>query len=300
MEMSVVYDVVIVGGSFAGLSAALQIARARRRVLVVDSGRPRNRFADSAHGFFAQDGRAPSQVLTSARAQLLAYPEVEIVDGHAESAERDGVGFAVTLSDGARFDGRRLILATGITDVFPPVPGLEDRWGQTVLHCPYCHGYELKGDRIGVLATGPAAPELAILVGDWGRVTLFTQGLDPDPQGFEKFLARGGGVETARVLAAEGDDPDTVSVRLEDGRRVELDALFLATELRLCSDLAEQLGCRLADGQHGPIVATDEHKQTSVPGVYAAGDMARISHNATLASADGVTAGIAAHHSLLD
>lgn len=293
------HDVIVVGGSFAGLSAAMQIARARRRVLVIDSGRPRNRFADSAHGFFAQDGRAPSAVLASARKQLLDYPEVEFSDGVAERAERAGQSFSVTLSTGEKFAGSRLILATGLVDEFPPVPGLEERWGQTVLHCPYCHAYELKGDRLGVLATGAAAPDLANLVSDWGRVILFTHDVDCDSEGTRRFLSRGGVIEEMRVIAVQGDDPECVTVCLDGGRSVELDALFIATGLRFASDLAGQLGCRLTDGPHGPIVVTDENKQTSVPGVYAAGDMARVSHNATLASADGVTAGISAHQSLL-
>jgi thioredoxin reductase len=295
----VVYDVIVVGGSFAGLSAALQIARARRRVLVVDSGRPRNRFADSAHGFFAQDGRAPSKVLASAREQLLGYREVEIVDAVAERAESDGDGFSVTLANGERVSGSRLILATGLIDEFPPVPGLQERWGQTVLHCPYCHAYEIAGDRLGVLATGPASAQLANLVSDWGRVILFRHGVECDGIGLRRFLSTGGAVEDARVTAVEGDDPRSVTVCLDDGRALRMDALFIATALRPASDLAEQLGCRLAEGPHGPLVFTDENKQTSVRGVYAAGDMARISHNATLASADGVTAGISAHQSLL-
>lgn len=294
------HDVIIVGGSFAGLSAALQIARARRRVLIIDAGEPRNRFADSAHGFFAQDGRAPSKVLASAQAQLLGYPEVEIVDGKAERAARDGDGFSVALSGGQGFSAARLILATGLTDEFPPVPGLEERWGETVLHCPYCHAYEIEGDRLGVLATGPAAADLANLLDDWGRVTLFAQGVELDRAGMEKFLARGGAMEHSEVTAVEGIDPQAITVKLADGRAVELNALFLATALRQSSGLAEQLGCRFIDGPHGPVVFTDEEKQTSVRGVYAAGDMARISHNATLACADGVIAGISAHQSLLE
>lgn len=297
--MRVTHDVIVVGGSFAGLSAALQVARARRRVLVIDSGAPRNRFADSAHGFFAQDGRAPSAVLAAARAQLLAYPEVDMIDGEATSARRDGDALTVTLCTGETFSGSRLILATGLIDELPPVPGLEERWGRSVLHCPYCHAYEIGGDRLGVLATAPSAPDLALLLGDWGRVTLFAQGVELDSGGVEKFLSRGGKIDQTPIVAVEGDDPESITLTLGDGRNVELDALFLVSRQHLASDLARQFGCRISQGSHGPVVVTDENKETSVEGVYAAGDMAREAHNASLASADGVTAGIAAHQSLV-
>lgn len=159
------HEVIVIGGSFAGLSAAMQLARARRRVLVIDAGRPRNRFAAHAHGFFGQDGKPPAQIVDEAAAQLAAYPTVQRIAGDVRMAERDADGrFHVTLADGSRASADRLILATGIRDELPALPGLAERWGVSVLHCPYCHGYEVSGQRLGVLATHPLSVHQAILI----------------------------------------------------------------------------------------------------------------------------------------
>ncbi|HZF66768.1 MAG TPA: NAD(P)/FAD-dependent oxidoreductase, partial [Gemmatirosa sp.] len=149
------YEVVVIGGSWAGLSAAMQLARARRRVLVVDAGKPRNRFASTSHGFLGQDGRTPAAILDTARAQVLAYPTATLRHDEVTRAVRHGDGaFDVVLASGGRVHARRLVLATGVVDVLPDVPGLRERWGVSVLHCPYCHGYEVADRRLGVLAVG--------------------------------------------------------------------------------------------------------------------------------------------------
>ena len=137
------HDAIVVGGSFAGLSAAMYLARARRSVCIVDAGAPRNRFAEHSHGFFAQDGSTPGTILDTARAQVAAYPTVTFVDGKVASAQSQGSGFGVVLDDGRTLESERLVLAFGLSDELPEIPGLNQRWGRSVLHCPYCHGYEL-------------------------------------------------------------------------------------------------------------------------------------------------------------
>lgn len=137
------YDLIVVGGSFAGLSAAIQAARARRNVLVIDAGQPRNRFAEHSHGFLGQDGRAPGAILDDARRQLLAYPTAKLVNGLADEAAAAGAGFEITTDRGETFGAARLVLATGVRDILPDVPGLAEHWGKSVLHCPYCHGFEV-------------------------------------------------------------------------------------------------------------------------------------------------------------
>lgn len=294
------YDVIVIGGSFAGLSAALQIARARRRVLVVDAGRPRNRFAHASHGFLGQDGKAPAAIIATARSQLLAYPTAEHIAGEATGArQRDG-DFELTLASGATYQAPRLILATGVVDELPDIPGLRERWGATVLHCPYCHGFEVASGRLGVLAAGGTAVHQALLIPDWSSdVTLFTNGaVAPDDAQRAALDARGVRVEEEPVAAVLGAAPHLEGVRLADGRVVALDALFTAPRTRPASALAEQLGCAFDDGPSGPFIRTGERKETTVPAVFAAGDAARPAHNATWAAADGVTAGIAAHQSL--
>jgi thioredoxin reductase len=295
------HDVIVVGGSVAGLSAAMQLARARRRVLVIDSGLPRNRFADAAHGFLGQDGKAPAAILQQAACQLTAYPTVEIVHGEAREVRRDlDGGFTVKISDGRTARARRLVLATGVADTLPDLPGLKTRWGATVLHCPYCHGYEVRDRPLGVLANHPMAAHQAAMIPDWGPTTLFTQGrFEPDAEQLAHLAARGVTVERQPVVELLGDAPGLDAVRLADGRVVAVNALFVAPETRMASPLAQQLGCAFDDGMLGPVIRVDDWKATTVPGVFAAGDAARAMHNATLASADGVLAGVGAHQSLM-
>jgi len=300
------FDAVVVGGSWAGLSAAMQLVRARRRVLVVDAGRPRNRFAHTSHGFFGQDGRTPTAILEAARAQVLAYPTASFREGEATGVvpppEPDG-DFEIALASGSIARTRRLVIATGVVDELPDIPGLRERWGKSVLHCPYCHGYEVAGGRLGVLAVGEKSMHQALLLPDWSAdVTLFTNdAFEPDDAQLAALAARGVRVDRRRVAALVGDGLTLAGVRVTgaDGdETLGLDALFTASRTRMASPLAEQLGCAFDDGPFGPVIRTDEKKQTSVPGVFAAGDAARQMHNATFASADGVMAGISAHQSL--
>jgi thioredoxin reductase len=301
------YDALVVGGSWAGLSAAMQLVRARRQVLVVDAGRPRNRFARTSHGFLGQDGRTPAEILETARAQVLTYPTAEFradeATGAVPAAAAGDGAFEVALASGAAARARRLVLATGIVDELPDLPGLRERWGTSVLHCPYCHGYEVAGGRLGVLAVGETSVHQALLLPDWSAdVTLFTNGtFEPTDVHRDALAARGVRVVSRPVVGLVGDGPALAGVRLDDpegGEVIGLDALFTASRTRMASPLAEHLGCAFDEGPFGPVVRTDARKETTVRGVYAAGDAARAPHNATWASADGVTAGIAAHQSL--
>ena len=293
------YDAIVVGGSFAGLSAAMQLARARRRVLVVDAGRPRNRFAAAVHGFLGQDGRPPFDVLADAAAQLRAYPTVELRRDEALAAREWDGGFAVALAGGVEVRTRRLVLATGLIDELPPIAGMPERWGATVLHCPYCHGYEVAGRPLGVVANHPMSAHQAALIPDWGPTTYFTQGaFEPDEAQAARLAERGVRIERTPVVELLGAAPTLDAVRLADGRVVALAAVFTAPRTRMASALAERLGCALDEGPTGAYLRVDEWKQTTVAGVYAAGDAASPMHNATLASAAGVLAGVGAHQSL--
>jgi thioredoxin reductase len=298
--MSAHFDVIVVGGSFAGLSAAMQLARARRRVLVLDDRRPRNRFAPHSHGFLGQDGKAPAEIIGEATAQLAAYPTARIVVREAGKAERIGDRFVVTQSDGTTLSADRLILATGVRDELPSLPGLEERWGLSVLHCPYCHGYEVGNKRLGVLATHALSVHQAVLVSDWGPTTWFTQGIaQPAPEEAALLDTRNVLIEPTPVVEVIGASPNITGLRLADGRIVAIDALFIAPRTRMASPLAAQLGCAFEEGPMGAVIRVDEWKQTSVPGVFAAGDASSMWSNATFASAAGVAAGVAAHRSLI-
>lgn len=294
------HDAIIIGGSFAGLSAAMQLGRANRSVCVIDTGQPRNRFAAASHGFFGQDGMAPRAMLANAREKVAAYKSVRFVDGAATAAEPDGDGYAVALADGPPLRARKLVLAFGLDDGLPDIPGISERWGQTVLHCPYCHGYEFLSRPLGVLNVMPRSTHQAALIPEWGPTTFFLNGAPmPDAETCADLAARGVKIEAAPVVALEGDAPDLTGVRLADGRLVEIAALFLAPRTRFACPIAEQLGCALEEGPFGPVIRTDGMKLTSIAGVYAAGDITRAMHNATLASADGVMAGASVHQALV-
>lgn len=289
------HDVLVVGGSYAGLSAALQLARARRRVLVLDAGQRRNRNAAHSHGFLGQDGRDPAEIAARGRAELLAYPTARVVDTTAQSAARIDGGFAVTTATGERFEAERLILALGVVDELPDVPGVAERWGRSIFHCPYCHGYELGAGRIGVIATSALSTHHAIMLPDWGPTTYFTRGFEPTPEERATLDRRGVAVDRTPVVRIE----ERATVRLEDGRAPEFAGLFLMPKTRVPGRIASDLGVELEETPTGSMVKTDAMKQTSVPGVFACGDAALMAGSVAFAVADGARAALGAHRSLM-
>ncbi|MCC2963453.1 NAD(P)/FAD-dependent oxidoreductase [Massilia sp. IC2-278] len=291
------FDAIVIGGSYAGLSAAMQLARARRRVLVVDAGQRRNRFAKRSHGFLTQDGTEAAAIADQGRAQLLAYPTVRWLEGKAVQAVAEGEGFRIVLEDGAAVHGRRLVLATGVIDDLPAIEGLAERWGKSVFHCPYCHGYELDEGAIGVIATGELAMHHALMLPDWGTVTLFLNGaFEPDAAQLAALAGRGVALERTPVARIEGE----ADVVLEDGRTLRMAGLFVMSQMRMASPIAAQLGCAMEDGHAGQFVRTDMMKASSVAGVFCCGDMARATGNVAMAVADGAMAGVGAHRSLIE
>ncbi|OWY26572.1 NAD(P)/FAD-dependent oxidoreductase [Herbaspirillum robiniae] len=294
------YDVIVVGASFAGASAAMQLVRARRQVLMIDAGQPRNRFSHASHGFLGQDGTPPHEIMAIAVEQLMAYPSFELVVAHAEHAAADAQGVSVTLEDGRRLRARRLILATGVRDELPAIPGLQERWGQTAIHCPYCHGYEVRDRKLGVIATSPLSAHQGIMLPDWGPTTYFTQGqFEPEEAELRQMQKRGVAIERTPVVAVIGTAPEIDAVQLADGRALEIGAVFVGPRVHMASPLAMQLGCAFEQGPIGPYIRTDDMRQTSVPNVFAAGDAAMVFSNGTMASASGVMAGVSAHRSLV-
>lgn len=291
------YDVIIAGGSYAGMSAGLQLARARRKVLVVDGGQRRNRFAATSHGFLGQDGRAPADIAEDARRQLMAYPTVEWVSDFAISARQEAEGFSLETANGQRYSARRLLLATGVTDELPEVAGLVERWGKSVFHCPYCHGYELEQGPIGVLATSEMSLHHALMLPDWGPTTFFLNGaFEPDPEQRASLAQRGVTLVSERVERIEGERANVV---LADGRVVALDGLFVLPRTRVAGALAATLGCAFEDGPLGAFIQSDMTRETSVPGVFACGDAAMPFGSVALAVGDGVRAGSGVHRSLI-
>ncbi|WP_159912498.1 NAD(P)/FAD-dependent oxidoreductase [Pantoea sp. 18069] len=289
-------DFAVIGGSYAGLSAALQLARARRKVLVVDAGQRRNRFVDEAggtsHGFLSRDGQAPGAIAAEARQQLLRYPTVQWIDGTAEDAALAEAGRFAFRAGGRSVHAGRLILATGVRDELPAVPGLQERWGRSVFHCPYCHGYELDAGAIGIIASGAVAQHHATMLPDWGQATLFLNGAyQPTEEELATFARRGTRVEAMPIARITG----VAEVVLTDGRTLAMNGLFAQPRTHLASPVAEQLGCALTQGPTGAFIQVDAMQQTSVPNVFACGDAARAAGNVAIAVAEGAMAGVAAH-----
>ena len=290
------HDVIVVGGSYAGMAAALQLLRARRKVLIVDAGRRRNRMAAHSHGFLAQDGADPAEIARIAREQLMAYPTLEWREGEAVQAAGERDDFSVRLHDGTEHHARRLLLATGVSDGLPAVEGLAERWGSAVFHCPYCHGYELGQGRIGVIAASPASIHQAQLLPEWGATTFLLNGaIELDEDVTRDLVARGLSIEPTPIARLDGH----ADVVLADGRRLEFAGLFTAPRNAPSTPIAQHLGCALVDTPMGTQVQTADSKETTVPGVFACGDVARMPHSVSLAVGDGAWAGAQLHRSLV-
>lgn len=296
-----IYDVIIIGGSYAGLSAALQLGRARRSVLVIDDGKRRNRFASHSHGFLTQDGVDPALIAADARAQVMEYNTVDWLPARAETAVRisgvevDGGRFEV-MTDGKNHRARRLLLATGVRDILPEVPGLAERWGKAVFHCPYCHGYELNQGEIGVIAGSELSMHHALMLPDWGPTTLLiNNAFEPDPEQLRSLHARGVKIERSPIEAITGH----ADIKLEDGRRLPFAGLFALAPFEMASPIASELGLEFEQGPIGSVIQTDPMKETSLPGVFACGDVARPMASVALAVGDGNLAGAGLHRSLL-
>ncbi|MGD9913245.1 MAG: NAD(P)/FAD-dependent oxidoreductase [Rhizobiaceae bacterium] len=293
------FDVIIIGGSYAGLSAAMPVARARRKLAVVDAGLRRNRFAKTSHGFIGRDGHAPGAIAAEAKAQLLAYPTVEWIDGTAVNAGGEVDAFRVELGDGRRLEGRRIVLATGMEDILPDMPGLKEQWGVGAVICPYCHGYEFQQGALGVLATGPNSIHQALLVPDWGATTLFVNGaIAEDQLPLADLTRRNVAIERTPVVSIDGE-PGQPVVKLADDRSVPLAGLFVATTVRMPDAVIQGLGCATETTRAGAAIKADMMKQTSVPGVFACGDITRGNGSVPLAVGDGAMAGAAVHRSLV-
>lgn len=289
-------DVIVIGGSYAGMAAALQLARARRKILVIDAGQRRNRFAGHSHGFLGQDGADPAALWAEARRQLLAYPSLRWLDGAASGIAGQKDDFRVSTDDGQAFCGRRILLATGVSDRLPEIPGLAERWGRTVFLCPYCHGYELDRGRIGVIATGPMSLHQAQLLPEWGAVSFLTNGaLTLAPEQRDDLQRRGVSIEETPVAGIVGK----AEVALRDGRVLRFAGLFTATRTEPSDPLAEAAGCAMLETPTGRQIGTDDGKQTSIPGIFACGDVARQPHSLSLAVGDGAWAGAQLHRSLV-
>ncbi|WP_299533708.1 NAD(P)/FAD-dependent oxidoreductase [uncultured Streptomyces sp.] len=299
------YDVVVVGGGAAGLSGALALSRARRSVLVIDGGRPRNAPASRVHNYLGREGTPPEKLLAAGRAEAAAYG-AEIVPGEAVSAERLPDGFRVVRADGTAVEARRLLVTTGLVDTLPPVEGLAERWGREVLHCPYCHGWEVRTRAIGILASGPMVVHQALLWRQWSDdVTLFLHTApEPSDEEYEQLAARGVAVVDGEATGLEVRDDRLTGVRLAGGTVVPREALVVQTRMDARSGVLESLGVvPVAMEMGGQVIGTyveaDPMGATGVPGVWVAGNVANLMEQVVGAAAAGLKAASAVNMDLV-
>lgn len=288
--MNNVYDAIIIGGSYAGLSAAMSLGRSMRSVLIIDSGKPCNAQTPFSHNFLTQDGSTPAAIATVARKQVLAYPTVRYITGVAVRAARVHEGFSVQLATEEVVHARRLILATGIQDLLPDIDGLTNCWGISVIHCPYCHGYEFRGKPTGIMANGERAMHLAMLVKNLTPlVTIFTQGSatfnEEELQKLHKHQIQIVETPIKQIIHADGQ---MQALQLQNGSTHRLNALYAAVPFRQHSNIAEELGCELTEPGY---IKINPFQQTTVEGVYACGDNSNMMRSVAFAVASGNIAG---------
>jgi thioredoxin reductase len=287
------YDVVVVGGGTAGLSAALILGRSRRSVLVVDAGEPRNAPAAHMHGYLSRDGMSPAEFLAAGRREVAAYG-VESAEDLVTEAVPDGAdGFHVRLAGGRTVHARRLIVTTGLVDELPEIEGVAERWGRDVLHCPYCHGWEVRDQTLGVIASPVAGAHQALLLSQWSDdITLFLHTVDTLADEDRRRLAAAGVTVVSGEVAGLVVEEDRLSgLRMADGRVFSCAAVFVGPRFAPRDDLLTALGATTSETPLGPYVTVDATGRTSVPGVWAAGNALGPAEQVVNAASAGYRAG---------
>lgn len=293
------YEVIIIGGSYAGLSAAMTLGRSLRKVLVIDSGQPCNRQTPHAHNFITHDGESPLGIRQKAKAEVLAYPSVHFRDGTVTLVSRTQEGFDLVTETGELFTSKKLLFATGVVDLFPDLKGFAECWGISVLHCPYCHGYEVHHQPIGGLANGEFAFEAIKILSNWSAdVSLFTNGKATLSEEHTQILNDRG----INIIEKEIDSIVHQSGKIEyllfkDGSNYPLTALFAKPAFKQHCTIPESLGCEL--NEYG-LLKVDDFQRTTIDGVYAAGDNCSLLRWLSLATAQGTKAGAFINKALIE
>lgn len=293
------FEVIIVGGSYAGLSAAMALGRSLRNVLIIDSGKPCNRQTPHSHNFITRDGETPGAIADKAREQVLKYDTVKFHSGLAKEGVRTENGFEISTEKGDIFSARKLLFATGVTDLVPPLEGFSACWGISVVHCPYCHGYEVRGAKTGILANGDAGVEFAGLVSNWTKdLALFTNGKSTLKEEQNRKLGRHGiPVIEKEILRIEHQAGYITHLVFADGSKHELTALYARPAFTQHCDIPETLGCELTEEG---FINVDEFQKTTLPGVYAAGDNTTRMRTVSVAVAAGTKTGASLNKELIE
>lgn len=292
MEKNKEFDVIIIGGSFAGLSAAMALGRSLRKVLIVDAGKPCNRYTPHSHNFIGFDGEVPGDVAEKARKQILAYPSVQSISDEVLRAESVKGGFEIQLANSGNFTAKRIVLATGLKDEFPAVPGFEECWGKSVIHCPYCHGYEFRDQPTIIMVGKDHALHIAALVHNLTKnLVLLSRDYDSyEPNELASFEQKDIRIYPGTLKAIIHEDGMMKGVILENGNQILANAMYAAIPFKQQSTLAEQLGCAM--NEKG-LISVNAMQATTVEGVYACGDNTNQVRSLAQAVASGGMAGAA-------
>jgi len=285
------FDVIIIGGSYAGLSAALTLGRASRNVLVIDADKPCNRQTPHSHNFLTHDGDKPADITKAAKAEVLKYPTIEFLAAKANSAKQIDGGFSIGVENGENFTSRKILLATGLKDVLPGIKGLAECWAISAVHCPYCHGYEIRNEKIGLLMNGDHAFEMAKTLNHWNKdLTILTNGKSLlTIEQTEKLKTKLIIVVEDEIAALEHKNGYLEAVVFKNGGKINLKAIYVKSEVEQHLNFDEQLGFELTDLK---TIKVDEQQQTTAKGVYAAGDCATLFRSLSMITAAGTMAAV--------
>jgi thioredoxin reductase len=284
------FEIIIIGGSFAGLSAAMSLGRALRNVLIIDSGLPCNRQTPYSHNFITQDGKTPKQIATIAREQVAQYKNVKFYGGTAVRATKKKKGFEIKTQGDDLFYSKRLVIATGLTDIMPAISGFAECWGVSVIHCPYCHGYEVRNEKTGILGNGDYGFEFSRLVSNWTKdLTLYTNGKSTlTTEQAQKLEKNNISIVEKEIQNFEHKNGQIQNIVFSDNSKTSITAIYARPASTQQSDIATQLGCELTEQGR---VKVDGSQKTAIDGVFACGDCSNSSRDIALAVSSGMIAG---------
>lgn len=297
MENNQIFDAIIIGGSYAGLSAAMALGRSLRKVLIIDSGKPCNRYTPHSHNFITHDGAVPDEIAAKAREQVLKYSTVSFWEDLAMEGKQTETGFEIATQSGKIFSAKKLIFATGVKDIFPAIKGFEECWGKSVIHCPYCHGYEFKEERTAILANGERAFHITTLVSNLtDKLVVVTQG-QPDFKEEQLNKLKKNHIEIIEkgVTEIQHQNGQVNALIFKDGTQEKLDAVYAAIPFEQHCKIPETLGCELTEMGH---IKVDMFQKTSIPGIFACGDSTSMMRSVANAVAAGNMTGAMVNNEL--
>jgi thioredoxin reductase len=293
------FDVLIIGGSYAGLSAGMALGRALRNVLIIDSGKPCNIQTPHSHNFLTQDGKTPKEISTLAKEQLLEYKTVRFYNGLAISGSKTETGFEIETQSGEKFRAKKLIFATGVKDIMPSIEGFSECWGISIIHCPYCHGYEYSNDKTGIFANGDVAFEMGKLISNWTKdLTIFTNGKSTlTTEQSEKLAKHNIKVIENEIDSFEHCKGQIENIHFKDGSKTAIKALYARPAFEQHCTIPEQLGCELTEQNY---IQIDPFQKTTQHGIFACGDNTTMMRSVSYAVAMGGIAGVTANRTITE